>query len=73
MKPVLTLLSSLLLCYLAAAAYLFFKQRDFIYFPSRAVDHVHPVRSFSLDGERIDVRLQTVIHALTGLLDRVRR
>ena len=23
------------------------------------------------DGERVDVRLRTVIHALTGLLDRV--
>ncbi|MBX2824963.1 MAG: lysophospholipase [Gammaproteobacteria bacterium] len=55
MKILLSLVGILLVCYCAAAAYLSLNQRSFIYFPSRAVEHPHPVRTFESGGETIEV------------------
>jgi len=55
MKTLVSFAAVLLTCYVLAAAYLFFKQRSFIYFPSRAVEHEHPIRTFEFDGAMVDV------------------
>lgn len=55
MKFIITLILVFVACYLTAAAYLYVKQRSFIYFPSQAVEHDYDIESFNLDGNTIHV------------------
>ncbi|MBX2882579.1 MAG: alpha/beta hydrolase [Granulosicoccus sp.] len=55
MKFVLSAILILAACYATAAAYLYVKQRSFIFFPSHAVEHEHTIEIFELDGNSIHV------------------
>jgi len=55
MKFTWTILAVLLACYAAAALFLYIKQRDFIYFPSRAVEHAYPLDRISIGDVTLDI------------------
>ena len=49
------ILTSILIIYLSVAAYLFFLQRNFIYFPTPEITHPYPEISYSLDTAVVKV------------------